>query len=79
MNTSFPLAQIEGRLPDTQAIVGYGSVFAGHEVQSTGSEKSMYDLILAVENALHFHLENLSRNPKDYSRLGRLIEAEGVS
>ena len=58
--------------PKVKAAYGYGSgVFkqAGY----TNKDKPQIDLILVVNDLKKWHLENIKKNPKDYSFIGKLF------
>ncbi len=57
--------------PETEAIIGYGSGVNAQYGQ--GNRKVQIDLIVVVDNLKKWHLENIKKNPKDYSFSGKLF------
>lgn len=56
--------------PDVIGAFGYGSgVFK--QLGYSSKEKPQIDLILVVENIREWHKENIKKNPKDYSFIGK--------
>ena len=57
--------------PKVRAAYGYGSgVFK--QTGYTEKDKPQIDLILVVKNLKQWHLENMKKNPHDYSFMGKL-------
>ena len=59
-----------GKRPDVVAAYGYGSGVFKQEGY-TSNDKAQIDLIFIVENIKEWHLENISKNPNDYSLLAK--------
>lgn len=60
------------RRPDVVAAYGYGSgVFK--QTGYTKKDKPQIDLILVVDDLKKWHIENMKRNKKDYSLIGKLF------
>lgn len=58
--------------PKVKAAYGYGSgIFK--QTGYTNKDKPQIDLILVVKDLKKWHLENIKKNPKDYSFIGRLF------
>ena len=57
--------------PDTEAIIGYGSGVKPQVGQE--NRKPQIDLIVVVDDMRKWHLQNMKKNPKDYSFSGKLF------
>lgn len=58
--------------PKVKAAYGYGSgVFK--QTGYTDADKPQIDLILVVKDLKKWHLENMKKNPKDYSFIGKIF------
>jgi len=59
-------------LPETISIIGYGSGIKP-QVGYTKTDRKQIDLIIVVEDAIKFHLENIKKNPKYYSSTSKFF------
>lgn len=57
--------------PKSNIVYGYGSSLF-HQVGNNENNSSMIDLIFVVEDLKKWHLENIEKNPKDYSFSGKV-------
>lgn len=64
-------------LPPVQFAFAYGSAIIPQ--RQVGSGRRMIDIVVAVDDALQWHQENLSRNPTHYSLLMTLLGHSAIS
>ncbi len=69
MNKEEVIKQFAVQRPESQGIYGYGS---GIFKQASSSGKPLTDVIFLVDDIKEWHLENMKKNPKDYSFIGRI-------
>lgn len=71
MDKEKAIRQFALQRPNSCAVYGYGSSLFKQEGQEQ-SKSSMIDLVFLVEDLKSWHLQNIQKNPKDYSFTGRL-------